>query len=248
MSESFQEVLPLKEDAKPLKCNARDRDGSICRNYVTRGMTKCHKHGGASLRGIASPRFIHGRYSKYLPKHLAEIYALALNDPNLLQLKDDIALMDARLGEMFGKLDRGESVAAWSQVTRSFKKFLNARALSLEAVEDLAVTELQTAIEKGMGDYESWQEIHATIEQRRKLVQDEHRVQINLKQMITAEKAMTLLAVVVDSMKRSVNLHCRDKQQAEKILMSVSQDLFKITGINTVEPRFALQDAITNGK
>ena len=47
-------------------CNARTRSGGLCQNAPIYPAGRCRMHGGKSLRGIASPRFKHGRYCKDL--------------------------------------------------------------------------------------------------------------------------------------------------------------------------------------
>ena len=237
-------IYPNRES---IKCNGHNRKGEICGRWAMMGMTKCKYHGGASLKGAASPLLIHGRYSKYLPESLQEKYLIALHDPNLLQLRDDVALMDARLGEMFEKLKQGESGGAWISVSKAFQKLRSARDEGMKAMEFEAMHALEDAIEKGVSDLESWQEIHATVDQRRRLVADEYKVQVNLKQMMSAEKAMSLLAAVVEAIKRAVNLHCQDKKQAQRILQTVSTDLAVMTNLKENEPRLALQAAMENG-
>src|SRR5258708_37054514 len=44
---------------------------------------ECYHHGGKTPRGIASPNFKHGRYSKSLPARMRERYEEALADPHL---------------------------------------------------------------------------------------------------------------------------------------------------------------------
>jgi hypothetical protein len=44
-------------------CGAKTRSGAACQNYpMANG--RCRLHGGLSLKGEASPRYIHGKYSK----------------------------------------------------------------------------------------------------------------------------------------------------------------------------------------
>jgi hypothetical protein len=65
----------LKRPRPCKRCSARTRtaDRHPCRKWaMTNG--RCALHGGKSLRGIASPRFRHGRYSTLLPLNLAERY------------------------------------------------------------------------------------------------------------------------------------------------------------------------------
>ena len=59
-----------------------------------------------------APRFETGRYSKYLPTRLAGRYEEARADPELLALRDDIALLDTRVAQTVAALDTGESADA----------------------------------------------------------------------------------------------------------------------------------------
>lgn len=70
---------------------------------------RCRNHGGASLVGPASPSFKHGRYSVLLKdiKGIGEHYTRALADPDLLNLADNIALVDARLTQLLEQVARG---------------------------------------------------------------------------------------------------------------------------------------------
>lgn len=60
---------------------------------------RCRIHGGATPSGIALPQFRTGRYSKALPGGLRERYEQALGDEELLSLRDEVALLDARIAE-----------------------------------------------------------------------------------------------------------------------------------------------------
>lgn len=67
---------------------------------------RCRIHGGATPGGFASPHFKTGRYSKVLPAALRDRYEQARGDEDLLSLRDELALVDARIGEVLqGKLD-----------------------------------------------------------------------------------------------------------------------------------------------
>lgn len=58
-------------------CGARTRSGGLCQNArMLNG--RCHMHGGKSLAGADSPRYKHGRYSKY---NLERLIARALAQP-----------------------------------------------------------------------------------------------------------------------------------------------------------------------
>jgi hypothetical protein len=123
------------------QCGAKTRSGEPCKRPPVAGRTRCRQHGGASLAGVCSPRFKHGRRSRYL-KHLtgslAAGYRAALADPRLLELTEDVALVTARIGELLakGKYDAEAVAGVWEQLPR----LLNLRA-------KLALAEQQRAID-----------------------------------------------------------------------------------------------------
>ena len=72
---------------------------------------RCAKHGGKSLAGADAPAFRHGRYSRVLPSGLLALYEQARSDPDLLNLSDELALIDGRLSEIFGRADPNDPIA-----------------------------------------------------------------------------------------------------------------------------------------
>jgi hypothetical protein len=120
---------PLEDNgAAPLpngwkrQCGAKTRNGPPCRRPPLAGRTRCRLHGGASLAGIASPHFKHGRRSRYLrelPGVLKTGYKAALNDPDLLSLKEEVALLTARMIQLLGRLERADGPAydaTWTEL------------------------------------------------------------------------------------------------------------------------------------
>ncbi len=47
------------------QCGARTRDGDPCKNWGIPPSGRCRMHGGRSRLWFASPRYVHGRYSRY---------------------------------------------------------------------------------------------------------------------------------------------------------------------------------------
>lgn len=81
-------------------CGAKTRSGSPCKSHAVLGRTRCRMHGGAVPRGAALPQTIHGRYSKSLPTRLRERFDASERDPELLNLRQEIALIDSRTGQL----------------------------------------------------------------------------------------------------------------------------------------------------
>lgn len=64
------------------------------------------KHGGLTPNGVNSPHFKTGRFSKYLPAHLKDDYEKAASDPELLSLRDDIALYESFQQEQIRRMEQ----------------------------------------------------------------------------------------------------------------------------------------------
>jgi hypothetical protein len=85
-------------------------------------------HGGTVRKGIASPHWKHGRYSTALPEKMAALYYRSMNDPHLMNMRSEIALLDARLYELAekfqaveGPLSEGEIRDAWAEITMTIE-------------------------------------------------------------------------------------------------------------------------------
>jgi hypothetical protein len=178
-------------------------------------------HGGATLVGTAHGNFKTGRYSKYLPERLAGRYAEAMADVKLLELKSEVALIDVRLGELLTHLDSGLSLQHWKDAQAAHSDVMAAIRAKNSAAMLTALGALGTALDAGMGDYLVWAEILDTTEARRKLVESEHKRLVAMQQMITAEQAMVLLAVITDTVRKHVS--------DPSTLSAISADLRAIT-------------------
>lgn len=162
---------------------------------------RCRIHGGKSPVGPAAGNFRTGRYSKVLPARLLERYQTALDDPDLLAMHHEIGVVDARLHELIGRIDSGESGARWKGVQKAFGAYLESRD-TLD--ERSALRDLGQAIQAGLGDEAAWREISGLIGQRQSLVESERRRMVDLQQVITAGEAVALAAQLIDVVRRNV--------------------------------------------
>ena len=72
-------------------------------------MTRCKLHGGASFVGTREPHFRHGEREslRRFPDKIRERAEQLFEDPNLISLRDRIAVNDARERELLETLDNG---------------------------------------------------------------------------------------------------------------------------------------------
>jgi hypothetical protein len=104
------------------QCTAQSkRNRARCLNPAAFGKSVCRMHGASAPSGIAHSNLKHGRYSKYLPKHLFEKFAEAQSQTNeeMLSLSAEICLVDARINETLEKLENAsnrQKDALWREI------------------------------------------------------------------------------------------------------------------------------------
>lgn len=189
-----------------MQCNATSkRTHQQCGAQAVTGSTKCYHHGGKSLAGVASPRFSTGRYSKVLPSRLAARYEEMRGDAALLELREEIGLVDARLADLLSRVDTGESGALWQGLMKARMDLLAAKQGGDTVGQIVALNSILDLISQGHTDYRAWAEVGSVLEQRRKLVESERKRMIETQQMISSERAMALLGAVVNIIREHVD-------------------------------------------
>ena len=202
-----------------MQCTAKVyKTGQQCRRRAVDGMKVCQVHGGATPRGIASPHYKDGRYSKVLPTRLAARYMEAQRDPALLELREDVALLDARLADLLARVDTGESGAIWQSLAAARKEAIDAKQAGKQEEQAKALNTIMQLISQGHADYRAWGEVGAVLEQRRKLVESERKRLVEAQQTLTVEKAMLLIGAIGGIIKA----HVSDRTTLSKISADIS--------------------------
>jgi hypothetical protein len=192
------------------QCTATSkRTKERCRDHAMHGRTVCYKHGGSIPRGLGLPQTRTGRYSKDMPTRMAARYAEAQQDPELLVLRDEIALLDARLADVLARVDTGESGALWSQLAKSWEAYIKAQYSAKPIAEKTAemrarLDEHAALLERGRADYAAWAEIGTLLDRRQRFVESERKRYVEMSQMVSLEQAMLFLGAVTDAIRRHV--------------------------------------------
>jgi hypothetical protein len=219
--------MAIEIDGKVL-CGARTSDGTPCEKPPSKGRTRCRKHGGASPVGMASATYVDGRYSKYIGGELLAKYETARNDPDLLALRDEISIVDARIAELLARVSSGESGGTWRRLGQVWENMLEARARGDTAMVQFHFGKIGGLISDGLGEHAAWDGLHRAITQRARLVETERRRLEAMSQLMTAEQAMAMVTLLADSVKR----HVSDKDA----LRAISADLARFGGARPVPP------------
>ena len=203
-----------------MQCQATSKQsGARCRRHATPGRSVCYYHGGATPVGPAAPNWRHGRHSRYLPLDLRDAFQATLADPNRLALDAEIALVDARLGQLLAGLE-ANGAARWPEAAAAMRAYDAAQAAADRAGMHAAVATLRDVISRGAAACEAWRELHVAINQRRRLVDSERRRLEAANSTLTAEQAMTLISTLA----ASVKAHVSDR----KALAAISADIERV--------------------
>jgi len=187
-----------KNSPKP-KCGAHSRrTGQPCKKYPIKGRTRCKYHGGKSPIGIAHKNFKHGKLCAYLPDRLVNNFINACNDPNLLELRSELGLVDSRVLELIKGLDKRGNSQHFKDLQSAFSyvKELRDSGVNGDLLNE-AIDRMGASIESGVHNHSVWEDVGIQIDRRQRLTESERRRLSDTHQMISSERLMTLLAAVL---------------------------------------------------
>jgi hypothetical protein len=167
-------AVPMPPDDR--RCTAKNRQtGERCKQWARLPSSVCRYHGALALKGPASHFFKHGMYSKYLPLKLRHNFLAALGDPELENLRRQIALCQTRELELIQRLDTNESGASWKELGALFSELQRAIDRGEDADAKRAFDRIDEVLVKGLGDDRAWADVHENMEVRRRLVETERK-------------------------------------------------------------------------
>lgn len=194
-----------EQNAHEQKCGAKTRSGGRCKRAPAPGYNRCNLHGGKTPRGHALPHTKTGRYSKHLPTRMAARYLEAETDGELISLRSDVALLDARIADLLARVDSGESGRIWSDTKAAFEALRKANREHDTAKATEALFELDRLITRGQTDYATWAEVVNLVEQRRRTVDSERKHLQQMGQLVAVEQMMVLAGALLASVKQHVS-------------------------------------------
>jgi hypothetical protein len=157
---------------------------------------RCEVHGGKTPIGIASPNLRTGRYSKSLPARLSQDYEQALADPDLLSIREDVALLDSRLADVLAAASNHEAGELWANLKAALKEYDGARGKDIEQKRSDALANIRWLINEGYQEWQAWRDIRALLQERKSLVESERDRLKQMQLMITTERANVLLGAI----------------------------------------------------
>ncbi len=178
---------------------------------------KCHKHGGPTPGGMASPHWKTGKHSKYarqLPKELGKAYREALNDGELVSLRHELALTEAFIKDRLGRLLEAEA-PPWGQAVEALNDYKLALSGGDDAATDTALERLEQVVRTGAAaasrEQDVREEVRELMQEKGKLAAAEWRRLGDLRSLVPAEQVMLLMGLVVQTV---VDVYGRDERLA----------------------------------
>lgn len=210
-----------------MQCQRIKKDGEQCKNSALVGREYCKFHWGAVPSGRDNYRFKTGRWSKDLPVRLAATYLEMLHDEEWLDLKDDNALMMVRVEDLLGKIDFGESIKLWEKLGNHYKKAVDYSHRGDVDKARIELDKLGALINRGLSESYTWREVMSILEQRRRLVETQRRLDQDKGRNISVDRAMIWVGAIMDSITRALTDEL-PPDKARKILRVVGNDMNRL--------------------
>lgn len=199
-------------------CGAKKKDGTPCQSRAMPN-GRCRLHGGLTPKGADSPHFKDGWHSKYLPKHLVEIYRQSLNDEHLSSVKREIALIDSLILESIQSLDPNSNAQFWEQAIDQIKWARQGYKSENYGMLERALDELEALGDRRRLHYAASESLQEKIEQRRKLVETDSKISLQGERAITPEELLAFMGAVV----KMISDKIPDAKQRTDLLLGIDE-------------------------
>lgn len=166
---------------------------------------RCRIHGGGAARGITNPKTTSGRYSLDLPTKVAARYESALSDPNLLSVRDDIALLQAAIADVMGEIKVAESRPDFDAILESVEEMAGNWQTWDWTRMNAELDKLRGLIVNKQSQRGAMREIRELIKEKASLVGQENKMLVDREQMITVEQYLMGMRALGSAVRRLVD-------------------------------------------
>lgn len=220
--------IVAKHDANDGRCHGTTRSGTRCRQHVVEGSKYCRAHVPA-IEVTYESEEEKGRYSGYAGA-LENSYQNALQDRYLLHLRDEIAILDARLKDLLKQAKEGVNSEAWKKFVTQYRILKNALKKNDFKALNAILEVMDEAMEEGRRENDLWIDIQSAMEQRRRLVETEQKYLAQSNQMIPIESAIALLSAVISSMRNSLKKYVANHEIEQTIVIDAQREYERLIG------------------
>lgn len=219
------EYMPRNDIASQKQCNAKSKTtGEKCRGLAVTGSDKCRMHNGKALRGVLAPNFKTGKYSRYLPTAFASRVEDFKTDPELTELRENLALQNVRLTEIYREFDETEPPHQWALLQRKYASWQEAEKSTkseIRAASGEKRLEFERYLREGLDrktrDEIIWRKIEDATERRRRLIETESKRIKDANDFISAERFHLFAAFIISVINDNITDTATRKRIAERI-------------------------------
>ena len=200
------------------RCQAWNRNTAAqCQKIPLRGKRVCRSHGGAGGRPP-----VHGKHSKAMKTLKASLRLLP--DPELLNLKPELAILAARINELMIRIDENGCQYADKEIleaAQTIQRGIDKGEIGLCA---MGLKELRKAIEPVQSDAAIGKEMLRNIRLMERITASVGRVQQKNGQAVPIQSVLSILRVVLEIVTTDV----KDPQIRARIFSQIGE-LIRIT-------------------
>lgn len=180
---------------------------------------RCEVHGGGTPVGSAQGEnklTAGGRYSMDLPTRMLPDYDFHRNAPDILNLRDEAALVRSNINDQLRKMKEGESLEAWKLVRKLVKDYRQALKDSIDSslpIEDSAMAtahaealldQLEQVTQYGLGEWINRKGIERSVLVVERVVRSERKAGVELGQLVLMHQVELLILALTDAVRRNV--------------------------------------------
>lgn len=200
-------ILEVREGGKPQCTKIIKRTGKRCMRRAVATYPVCQKHGaGSPFKGRPGgrPPTVFTSSDK-LPRDLARRVRKAVEDPEILNLSENIGVLKARAGQLLEELpEEDEQIVAFNELQASVKAMEKAMSGDDPASMVASMQRLKNAMDPIKAEREQWKEIMTVLQQHGRLVTKETDRRVKMGAILRAEEGMAMIKVLIDIVNKNV--------------------------------------------
>lgn len=170
------------------------------------------------------------RYQQFIPERLAEKYLMSVNDPEIIALNDDIALVETRIKQILERIDDDAPPPVWADAYNAFREFMMYKRLNDTEKARETLDLLEDIFERQASDRETWDEVFSRLEQRMKLASEERKRRMDMRALMDAEQVMDIASRLLAAVNEAAEDVIKDDKIRKQLYLATGQRFARITG------------------
>lgn len=135
-----------------------------------------------------------GRKAKFLPNRLLAHYEDAMEDPDLIGLREETAIVDSLMADALASIDFHNCQAAWDNLTKIVRRY--ERDLAANPV--IVLRAVLDEIEKGASEWDKVEKVLGLIQHKRTLVDSEVKRLEKISTSMTVKDSLVFVGLIYD--------------------------------------------------